>query len=66
MMAALLQDGEKCIDRVQGRRADHAEQRPAMLDERDVDGELAVAAEKLLGPVERIDEPESLLTKAFA
>jgi hypothetical protein len=42
------------------RRGQHgAEHRPAIFDERDVDGELAVAADEFLGAVERIDEPEA-------
>ena len=45
---------------------DHAEQWPPTLDERDIDGELAIAAEEFLGPVERVDQPEALLGKALA
>jgi hypothetical protein len=42
------------------RGVDDAGHRLSMLDQRDVDGELAVARQKLLGPVERIDEEEAL------
>ena len=37
---------------------DDAEARPAALDQRDVDGELALVLDELLGAVERIDQPE--------
>ncbi len=39
---------------------DHAEHRLAALDQRDIDGELAVAADEFLGAVERVDEPEEI------
>jgi hypothetical protein len=38
---------------------DHAGDRLAFLDQRDVDRELAVARNELLGAVERIDQPEA-------
>ena len=41
------------------RRLDHAEDRHAVFDERDVDGELAVALQELAGAVERVDQPEA-------
>jgi hypothetical protein len=41
-----------------GRRVDHAGNRPCCLDEGDVDREFAVAGDELLGAVERIDEEE--------
>ncbi len=37
---------------------DDAQQRPAVLDQRDVDGELALALDELLGAVEGVDQPE--------
>ena len=42
-----------------GRRVEHAEHRPAGLDQRDVDGEFVGPRDELPGPVERIDEPEA-------
>src|SRR6185437_2351069 len=42
------------------RDVDHAEDRDAGADQPDVDGELAVAADELLGAVERVDEPEEI------
>ena len=47
------------IGLAEGRGDDDAEHRPAVLDERDIDREFAVAAEELLGSVQRIDEPEA-------
>jgi hypothetical protein len=40
------------------RRLDHAEHRHAVLDEGDVDGELAIALDELARAVERIDHPQ--------
>ena len=40
--------------------ADHPEHRFAVFDQRDVDRELAVAADELLGAVERVDQPVAL------
>ena len=39
------------------RRLDHAERGDAVFDQRDIDGELAVARDKLLGAVEGIHQP---------
>ena len=41
-------------------RIDRAGDRHAAFDERDVDGELAVAGDEFAGPVERIDQDEAL------
>ncbi len=46
------------IGHVPDRDMDDAEDRDAVLDEADIDGELAVAVDELLGAVERVDEPE--------
>ena len=40
------------------RRQHHAEHRLARLDQGDVDRELAVFAQELLGAIERVDQPE--------
>ena len=48
-----------------GREHDPQDRRPA-LNQRDVDRELPVAAEELLGPVERVDEPEGAIVRAYA
>ena len=40
------------------RLLDHAEHGHAVLDQRDVDGELAVALDELAGAVQRVDQPE--------
>jgi hypothetical protein len=42
---------------VQRRRVDHAQDGLAVLDERDVDGELAILLDELAGTVERIHQP---------
>ena len=39
------------------RHVDHAEHRPMVVDQRDVDRELAVAIDEFLGAVQRIDQP---------
>ena len=49
-----------------GRNADHAEDHLAMLDQRDVDGELFAVGDKFLGAVERIDQPPARPAGAFA
>ena len=36
-----------------------AEDRPAVLDETDVDSELAIPRDELAGPIERVDRPEA-------
>src|SRR3546814_198242 len=41
------------------RRLDHSEQDLAVLDQGDVDGELAVALDELARAVERIDHPQT-------
>ena len=48
------------IGKAERRSEHHAGDRDAVLDERDVDRELAVAADELLGAVERIDEQEGV------
>src|SRR5271157_2510892 len=44
----------------EGGRVDRAGDRPSLLDQRDIDRELAVAGDEFLRPVERIDQQESL------
>ena len=44
-------------DLVQDRCADHSKAGPAALDQGDVDGELAIAIDELLGAVQRIHQP---------
>ena len=53
--AAARDAGEQAAER---RRKDDAERRRAVLDERDVDGELVVPIDEFLGAVERVDQPE--------
>jgi hypothetical protein len=48
------------------RHIHHAEQRRAVINERDIHGEFAVTIYELLGAVERIDQPEALPAGAFA
>ena len=45
------------IAQTQRRGIDHAQYRPAPLDQGDIDGELAVALDELLGAVEGIHQP---------
>ncbi len=52
--------GMAAIGLVERRQMHDAEHRHAAFDQRDVDGELAVARDELLGAVERIDQPEAL------
>jgi hypothetical protein len=40
------------------RRLDHAERRDAVFDQRDIDGEFAVALHEFASAVERIDQPQ--------
>ena len=47
-----------CHSIARHRRLHHAEHRHAVLDQRDVDGELAIALDELAGAVERIDQPQ--------
>ena len=44
---------------VDGRRIDRAQYRHTVFDQGDIDGEFAIAADKFLGAVERIDQPEA-------
>ena len=49
-----------------GRGVDDAAGRDAVLDQRDVDGEVAAALDELLGAVERVDEEEDRRAGAVA
>ena len=44
----------------QGRRQHHAQHRQAVFDQCDVDGELAIALDELLGAVQRVHQPEAV------
>jgi hypothetical protein len=47
------------INHAQHRHVHHAQHRAVAINERDIDGEFAVAVDEFLGAVERIDQPET-------
>ena len=48
-------------DQAQRRRADHAEQRHAIVEQGDVDGKFVAAVDEFLGAVERVDQEEAAI-----
>ncbi len=50
----------RVVHHFQHRRIDHAQHRFALLNQRDIDREFAIALDELFGAVERIDQPVAL------
>src|SRR5262245_46370937 len=51
-LASVIQEAERG-------RIDHAEHRHSIFDQGDVHRKLAVSLDELLGPIQRVDQPES-------
>ena len=49
-----------CVQTIKGRRENDAQYRDTVFNQRDIDGELAIALDKFLGSIKRVNQPEAL------